>query len=182
MTRRRPSCVDGRIAAKKPRYTEQQIAQASRQARVRSRRRDGSFPVRTTSRAFARRIFPGMVSLQAPAGWSCQMPGGPDACSRHLGSPMEGPHSLHVFGAAVRGMARTKSERKKGTAAPAERRVLAMGLLTSATDSPMRRASMRSSPGPHDGRRARTHGSASRGSASLSSPSYERGARTSGLA
>jgi hypothetical protein len=57
---------------------------------VRSGRRDGSFPVRITSRAFARRtVSSGMATLQGPAGWSCQMPGGPDACSRHPGSPME---------------------------------------------------------------------------------------------
>src|SRR4030095_4848578 len=44
---------------------------------VRSGRRDGSFPVRITSRAFARRtVSSGMVNLQGPAGWSCQMPGG----------------------------------------------------------------------------------------------------------
>src|SRR5207253_10688999 len=28
-----------------------------------------------------------LVALQDPAGWSCQMPGGPDACSRHPGKP-----------------------------------------------------------------------------------------------
>jgi hypothetical protein len=32
-----------------------------------------------------------------PAGWSCQMPGGPDACSRHPGSPMEGNIKVTLF-------------------------------------------------------------------------------------
>jgi len=39
-------------------------------------------------------LLVGHGSHQGPAGWSCQMPGGPDACSRHPGSPMEGKSRL----------------------------------------------------------------------------------------
>jgi hypothetical protein len=54
----------------------------------RSGRRDGSLPGRITSRAFARRtVSSGMAALQSPVGWSCQIPGGPNACSRHPGEP-----------------------------------------------------------------------------------------------
>jgi hypothetical protein len=60
----------------------------SRPPQVRSARRDGSFPVPIASWAFERSNFSsGLVTLQGLAVWSCQMPGGSDACSRHPGGP-----------------------------------------------------------------------------------------------
>jgi hypothetical protein len=64
---------------------------------VRSGRRDGSFPVRTASRAFARRIVSsGMVALQGPVEWSCQMPGGRRPVRVTLEASMEGDVSLYL--------------------------------------------------------------------------------------
>src|SRR6185503_13109329 len=101
--RRRDSCsiglvvrADIPVALELPRR-EAADGRWNRSTPAASGRRDGSFPARTTSRDFARRTFSlGMVSLQGPAGWSCQMPGGPDACSRHSRARWKAVVSLHL--------------------------------------------------------------------------------------